>query len=133
MDQDQVEALAVNLSTPFIARLLGWISSTLLGAAGISITVPGDAPEKIALALVGLVGILAHQYMANRSNTKIAQAGYIQGAASVGATVLPSEVPKVVNAPAPSVPVIPPQPSLKPTIDQAGNVSISPTNPTTYK
>jgi hypothetical protein len=131
MDENQIQAIAVNLLTPLIARLIGWASGVLLGGAGISLTVPGDAAGKIALALVGIAGMLAHQYLASRSNTKIAQAGYIQGAASAGSTVLPSDVPKVVNAPAP-LPVIPPQPSLKPTVDASGNVSLPP-NITEYK
>lgn len=97
MDETQVDSIAVNLLTPLIARLIGWASGVLLGGAGISLTVPGDAAGKIAIALVGLAGFVVHQLMAKAATVSNAKSAFQQGAAYVGTNVPMTMVPKVVS------------------------------------
>ena len=105
MDENQIDAIAVNLLTPFIARLIGWASGVLLGGAGISLTVPGDAAGKIALVVVGLIGFVVHQVMAKTASVANAKSAFVQGAASAGVIVPEGAIPPVVSAKPASVPI----------------------------
>jgi hypothetical protein len=136
MDETQIDSIAVNLLTPLVARLVGWASGILLGGAGISLTVPGDAPGKIALVVVALGGIIYHQIAANTSNLKIGQAGFVQGAAYAGVNIPSNEIPQsLVNAssavtPLPTNPTMPPPtPAPSFAVDAQKNVTVLPSQP----
>ena len=120
MDEQQIDSIAVNLLTPLLARLLGWASGVLLGGAGISLTVPGDAPGKIAIIVVGLVGMVIHQLMAKAATVSNAKSAYAQGSAAAGSPIAISDTPKVVSGSAtvgsniaPGNIVTPPAPTIE--------------------
>lgn len=135
MDDAQIQSIAVNLLTPFIARLLGWAGGILAGGAGITLTTSDASAEKIAALIVGLVFMVMHQLIASASNKSIARSGYQQGAAAAGMTLSDSELPKVVsgNAPVVSAPAPASVTSLGIKADAAGNITVNPGNTPTYK
>jgi hypothetical protein len=137
-DDTQAESIAIDALTPLVARLLGWCGSALASGSGISLSVPGDAPAKIAGVIVGIIFVIVHEVMAQRSQKATAQTGFIQGAASAGVTLTRDELPPVKSAGA-ATPVssvaqrVSATPPLKPTVDASGNVTITPASPTDYK
>jgi predicted lipid-binding transport protein (Tim44 family) len=141
MNESDVDQIAVNLLTPLIARLIGWASGVLLGGAGISLTVPGDAAGKIALVIVGLIGFVVHQLMAKATTVSNAKSAYAQGSAAAGSPIAISATPNVVAGNAivataltsvtvptttNSVPMPTAPQKLAPIADSAGNITIAP-------
>jgi len=106
MDENQIEAIAVNMLAPQVGRLLALCGASL-ATVGVTVNIGEGSSVQIATVLVGLALVIFHEVQARLSQKATARTAFVQGAAAAGMTVTKEEIPEVVNGNKPIISVIP--------------------------
>jgi hypothetical protein len=129
MDETEADAIIVPLIAPTIQNILSHCATVLATGAGISLTVPGDAPAKIAVALIALAFVVWHQFQSWEQKKAAAKSAYSQGALAAGVNIPISFTPNVVSGGhADAVSRPPPATTTPPQLKPSGLSVLSPTN-----